>query len=57
MKNFNVICHTRSTANEFTRKLLKNFTKLHFFFFENKKKIHKNKNIFHKNKIFSQNYK
>ena len=50
VKNYNAIFHTSSAANEFTRKRLKNFTKLHFF--------HKNKNLFHKNLFFfSQNYK
>ena len=51
MKNYSIIFHTRFAANDFTRKRLKNFTKLHFFFTENK--LHKNENIFHKtiNKI------
>ena len=31
VKNFNVIFHTRSAANEFTRKCFKDFTKLHVF--------------------------
>ena len=30
LENYNVIFHTRSVANEFTRKLLKNLIKLHF---------------------------
>ena len=31
IKNYNLIFHTRSVANEFTRKLSKNFAKLDFF--------------------------
>ena len=31
IKNYNVTFHTRSTANGFTWKLLKNFAKLHVF--------------------------
>ena len=47
IKNHNVTFHTRSVANEFTGKLLKKLTKLHFFiekknFFTNIKKNHKN---------------
>ena len=30
LKKYNTLFHTRSTANEFTRILLKKFTKLHF---------------------------
>ena len=53
IKNFNATFHTCSAANEFTRKLLKKYTKLHFFT-ENKKQFHtkkffqKNKKLFHK---------
>ena len=32
IKNYNVIFYTRSATNEFIRKRLKNFTKLHVFF-------------------------
>ena len=38
IKNSNVIFHIRSAANEFTKKLFKNFTKLHLFI-ENEKLI------------------
>ena len=31
IKNYNVKFYTRSAANQFTRKLLKKITKLHFF--------------------------
>ena len=30
IKNYNLLFHTHSATNELTRKLLKNFTKLHF---------------------------
>ena len=49
IKNYNVIFQNCSAVNEFTRKLLKYFTKLHFFT-KNKKLFHKNK----KKKLFSQ---
>ena len=48
IKNYNVMIYTCSAADEFTRKLLKNFTKLNFF--AENKLFHKSKNIFHKNK-------
>ena len=60
IKNYNVIFHTRSVANEFNRKLLKKFTKLHFFtenskkFHTHKKKIHKIISKIHKNRTFKK---
>ena len=50
IKNYNVIFRTRSAANEFLRKLLKNFNKLHFF--TESKKTFSQMYVY-----FSQNYK
>ena len=51
IKNYNVKFYACSAANQFTRKILKKFTKLHFFS-QKKKKKKKKKLFFTKIKIF-----